>query len=122
MKGWKLLLANTILPALYLWLGRKGFDIDPATQDAIFIVLMSLVNVVLRWFTTTPMFHAAPAPVVVAQTPAGPVLAIPQPAGPAVIAAPETRNTITLEAKPVATRVQTPAFMEAVRLEPTAPG
>lgn len=53
--------ANLLAP-LFIWLGvRYGISLDESTQAIIIAVAMSIVNIILRTFTTQPV-TVLPAP------------------------------------------------------------
>lgn len=116
LKGWRTFILNTAAPAFFVWLGLRGFDVDPETQYALTLGFMAVANLILRWLTTTAIFSAVQDPMLVAETPAGPVIAVPQTDGSTAIVAPETRHSVVLDIVPTASAVTTPAGQETVTL------
>lgn len=123
MKGWKTFVLNTAGPAFFIWLGARGFNVDPETQIILTTAVMGALNLLVRYFTDTPMFQRVPAPVLVAETPAGPVVAVTRASGDVAIVAPETSGgPISLAMVPIATDMLTPAGQETVTLMPHSSG
>lgn len=121
LKGWRSLILNTAAPAFFAWLGLRGFDLAPETQYELTLAFMAIANIFVRWITTTAIFQAVQDPVLIAYTPAGPVVTAPQPSGPPVVTAPETDHAAGLDIIPVHSDVPTPPGREAVILTPQAP-
>lgn len=46
---------NLVVLPLSVWLMKKGVILDPDTQTALVMVLMSVSNIVMRFFTTKPV-------------------------------------------------------------------
>jgi len=54
MVGFRTIAFNLLAPA-FLWLANKGIQLDAEAQAAAVTLVLSVGNLVLRWFTTTPI-------------------------------------------------------------------
>jgi hypothetical protein len=49
-----------ILGPVFAWLATKGIELDPETQAAVIVLLMSALNIIMRRFTNQPVSLSAP--------------------------------------------------------------
>ncbi len=54
MVGYRTIIFNLLGP-VFAWLATKGINLDAETQMAVVVGVMSVGNLILRYFTTTPI-------------------------------------------------------------------